>query len=109
MICNTDEFLLIVQKWVTDSATVTFVLRLTDDSNEPIFGFRLRGRVRSVDNVLPAFTFLTEGDSEIFVDLGAWPQMGFTDSSAYPEGEPIKEGFLIARQGASIAVWVSDL
>ena len=108
MICDMDDFLLIAQSWITDSANVFFVLRLLDDSNEPIFGFRLRGRVGSVDKVLPAFTFLTGDDSEIVVDLSAWSGVGYTDSSAYPEGEPVKEGFVIARRGAHIAVWLPE-
>jgi hypothetical protein len=108
MICNINDFLLIVQSWVTDSENVFFVLRLLDDSNEPIFGFRLRGRVGSVDKVLPAFTFITEDDSEIVVDLAAWPQVGYTDRSAYPKGELVKEGFVIDRPGAQIAVWLPE-
>lgn len=106
MFCNNNEFLLIVQKWVDGSSTVMFVLRLLDDSNQPIFGFRLRGRAGSVDKVLPAFTFITSDDREIFVDLDAWSQVAFTDSSLYPEGEQVKEGFVITRPGVQIAVWV---
>jgi len=35
MICNIDQFLLIVNKWVTESAPVAFVVRLDNESNEP--------------------------------------------------------------------------
>ncbi|MDR3677466.1 MAG: hypothetical protein P4N24_18415 [Acidobacteriota bacterium] len=108
IICNIDEFLLVVQKWGTESATVMFVLRLADDSNEPIFGFRLRGRMGLVDKRLPFFTFLTADESEIVVDLSVWSQIGYADSGADPKGEPVKEGFVIARPGALIAVWVPE-
>lgn len=108
MFCDKNEFLLIVQKWVDDSATVMFVLRLLDDANQPIFGFRLRGQVGSVDKRLHAFTFLTGDNSEIPVYLDAWSQVGYTDSSSYPKGEPVKEGFVITRPGAQIAVWVPE-
>jgi hypothetical protein len=108
MICDMDDFLLIAERWVTDSAKIFFVLTLFDDANEPIFGFRLRGTARSVDKRFPAFTFLTGDGSEIVVALYAWSKVGYCDSSAYPEGEPVKEGFVIARPGATIAVWVPE-
>jgi hypothetical protein len=108
MICSMDDFLTIVQSWVTNSADVLFLLRLDDEANEPVFGFRIRGTVKSVDKRFPAFTFVTSDRSEIFVALDAWPRVGYGDSSAYPKGEVVKGGFIIARPGAIIAVWVPE-
>jgi hypothetical protein len=106
MICEIDEFLLIVQNWITDSATVMFSLILFDAPKAPVLGVRLRGRIGAIDKLAPAFTFVSGEESFIVVDLAAWSQVGYADSSAYPKGEQVKEGFVIARPGASIAIWV---
>jgi hypothetical protein len=105
MICEIDEFLLIVQNWITDSAAVMFSLILFDAPKEPVLGVRLRGRIGTIDKQVPAFTFVSGEESFIVVDLTTWSQVGYADSSAYPEGEQVKEGFVIARPGASIAIW----
>ena len=44
---------LIVKRWVIESTPVMLVLRLDDDSDEPIVGLRVRGRVGPVDERLP--------------------------------------------------------
>jgi hypothetical protein len=106
MICDMEDFLLILQNWITDSAPVIFSLMLFDDPKTPVLGLRLRGRVASIDKQLPAFCFAVEDDSVILVDLSTWSQVGYADSSAYPPTEQIKEGFTIQRPGASIAIWV---
>jgi hypothetical protein len=105
MICDTDDFLLIVQNWITDSATVIFTFAVFDDPKEPALGLRLQGRIIAVDPTVPGFTFrVGEGDF-ILVDLKAWTQVAYADRGAYPPAENIKEAFTLNRPGASIALW----
>ncbi len=100
MICSIDEFLLVVQKWITESTAVSFVLMVFDDPKEAAVALRLQGRVVSIDTALPGFTFLSGEDGFIngfiVVDLKAWQQIGYAD-----------KGFGLSRPGASIALSIS--
>lgn len=110
MICHVDDFLLIVQNWITDSATVILTFAVFDDPKEPALGLRLRGRISAVDPTVPGFTFLTGEGDFILVDLRAWSQLAYADRDAQPTAENIKEAFSLNRPGASIALWtlISD-
>jgi hypothetical protein len=104
MICATEDFLLIVQKWITDSATVKLLL-LLGPPGEPFLGVSLRGRIRGIDPSLPAFIFTTGADPDIAVDLRGW-QIGFADKTApEPLGENADEAFILNRPNVSIALW----
>jgi hypothetical protein len=102
MICDTDEFLLVAQKWLTDSATVTLSFMLFENPKEPILVLRLRGRISSVDASLPGFCFLTGEDSITVVALHDWKEMGYLDRGAFPPTENIEESLTVARPGASV-------
>ena len=108
MICTSEEFLLVVQNWITDSATVVFILTVSgSEPTTPALGSQETGRVTGVDATLPAFSFSSREGNVIVVNLAEWPQIGYADHSAYPPGQSIKEGFTICRPGASIALWTT--
>lgn len=107
MICATEEFLLVIQKWITDSATVKFLL-LLGPPGEPFVGVSLRGRIRGIDPSLPAFVFTTGDDPDIVVDLRGWT-IGFADKTApEPLGDDADEAFGLSRPDASINLWASS-
>jgi hypothetical protein len=105
MICDTDEFLLVVQNWITDSATVVLTLAVFDEATAPALGARILGRISSVDLTAPGFIFRAGEGDLILVDLKAWTQVGYADRAAFPPAENIKEAFTLNRPGASLAVW----
>ena len=106
MICDTDELLLVAQKWMTESATVMFLFILTDESPAPILGVRLCGRVASIDRSMPGFSFVVRDEPVILVNLKDW-KIGYADSNAIPlpAGENVAEWFTINRPNASISLW----
>jgi hypothetical protein len=107
MICTSEEFLLVLQNWITDSAAVVFILTVSgSDPAAPALGSQETGRVTGVDSTLPAFSFSSKEGNVIVVNLAEWSQIGYADHSAYPPGQSIKEGFTICRPGASVALWV---
>jgi len=108
MICSSEEFLLIVQNWITDSATVVFMLTVSgSDPTTPALGSRETGCVTEIDSTLPAFSFSSQEGNVIVVNLAEWSQIGYADQSAYPPGQSIKEAFSICRPGASISLWTT--
>ena len=108
MICTSEEFLLVVQNWITDSATVVFVLSVfNSDPATLALGSRETGCVTGIDLTLPAFSFSLSEGNVIVVNLAEWAQIGYADQSAYPPGQSIKEAFTICRPGATIALWTT--
>jgi hypothetical protein len=112
VICDSDEVLLILQKWIADSATVMFVVLLFDDPSSPFLGVRLRGVIADVDPNLPGFSFSGgNGDTAIdtvVVDLLDWT-IGYADQSAFRSPNPITndlgESFTSNKPGISIGMW----
>jgi len=105
MICSTEEFLLVLQNWITDSATVICLLRVGDDPVEPAIAFSLRGRIRGIDHSLPGFTFVIAENNLTVVNLSAWTEIGYADANAYPASENIDQAFSLVRPGAQIGLW----
>jgi hypothetical protein len=107
MICNTEEFLLVLQKWITDSATVSLRVLVFDDPKDAALGMYLRGRVASVDKGLPGFRFVFGEDDFIIFNLSVWSQIGYGENVVLPDGEQVGQSFTIARPGASVAIWTT--
>jgi hypothetical protein len=88
MICDPDAFLLIVQKWMADSAMVTLSVVLQASSTEPLAGMRFRGRISLVGATPPAFRFTPEGEGDfVIIHLTKWT-LGYADQNAFPSGNP---------------------
>lgn len=110
MICTVEEFLLVVQNWLTDSAKVVLVVTVSGiDPREPALALRAEGRIGTVDLGLPGFAF-TRGDGDIvIVNLKEWFEIGYAAEHAYPSDhvnrESIREGFTLSRAGVSISLW----
>jgi hypothetical protein len=86
MLCNIDEFLLVLQNWMTASTSVDFLLILFDAPREPLLSVQLVGTVAGIDDSLPGFSFSTESRGLVIVNLNHWPQLGYADKSALPVG-----------------------
>ena len=101
MICKPEQFLLVLQKWITDSASVSFVLLIlvNDDTAIPALSVTLRGRVLAIDPARNIMFSSTDGGTVIHVDN--WTEILYLDRSDLPRIGSIKEGFRLKKQGAS--------
>ena len=106
MICDTEELLLLVQNWITESATVMFSLILTDSPRDPALGVRLRGRIVGIDPSLPGFSFGIEDEPAIIVNLQSW-NIGFAEGKEIPlpAGDNISECFTLSRPNPMLSLW----
>ena len=105
MICDSEAFLLIVQKWITDSAAVMFSLGLSEECAAPVVSALIRGCLLRVDVDLPGFSFSAGEDGIIIVNLNGWI-LGYADSNALPHNPGhLEEGFTLTRPGALISIW----
>ena len=112
VLCDKDDFLLIVEQWLTESASVLLMLELFDEPESPFLGLMLRGVIASIDHNLPGFSFRSQGDdsslANVVIHLDDW-QIGYADRSEFakmpnqivPE---IQESFTLSKPGISIAI-----
>jgi len=105
MICDTDEFLLVAQRWITDSATIILNFSLFESGGEQVFTMRLRGRVTSIDREIPGFCFLPSDGDLVTVVLSDW-QVGYVDQSVFAPDDPnrMNEVFTLNRHCAVLGV-----
>ena len=110
MICDPDEFLLILQKWITDSANVSFSFSLFEEGNlvPPILSVTLLGRVLAVDPNSRSFIFSSNDSGVVAVHLGNWSSLSYLGKGELPRIKNIKEGFLLERPGATISLLVQN-
>lgn len=105
MICDPDEFLLLMQKWATDSARVVLTLLILGDSKQSAFAVRAEGRVE-VDAAAKCLRVRDIGkDGFVIVDVAQWPSIGYADKMALPKFEAIEEAFTLNRPGAALSLW----
>jgi len=85
MICSREEFLLVLEKWITASQRV--VVELSFGNGQLLSGLilgRISGRIASIDKEAGCFTVIGESDDFIMVGLDEW-QFAFADHTALPE------------------------
>jgi hypothetical protein len=70
MICEPDDFLLVAQKWATDSAKVMVSLMVFDDPKEPVFVWRVAGRLLRVEDRKVSVAFPDDG--VLLIDVTQW-------------------------------------
>jgi hypothetical protein len=105
MICDIDDFLLVAQKWITDSATVILNFSLFESGGKQVFTMGLRGRVTSVDHEIPGFCFLPSDGDPVIIVLRDW-QVGYADQSVFAPDDPnrMNEVFSLNRHCAVLGV-----
>ena len=69
MLCDKDDFLLIVEQWLTESASVLLMLELFDEPESPFLGLMLRGVIASIDHTYLDFLL---GAGETIVRSRTW-------------------------------------
>jgi hypothetical protein len=105
MICGTDEFLLVLQKWINESATVILLLLLfQDDPSKPSLGGRLTGHIGAVDNDMPGFSFSGSKGDALTIDLEGWVIGYGADMEILLE--PAEELFTLSQPGISMSLFV---
>jgi len=108
MICEPEQFLLVLQKWITDSASVSFALLISgdDDAAIPALSLTLRGRVLAID---PARNVMFSSiDGVIAIHVDNWSEIIYLDRSDLPRIRGVKGGFRLKKWGASIDLLVED-
>jgi hypothetical protein len=109
MICEPDEFLLVLQKWITDSVSVNFSLWLSGEGLVPTaLSITLLGRVVAVDPVSRSFIFSSNDSGVIALHLIHWAAISYLDKGDLPRIKSIKDGFLLERPGASISLLIQE-
>jgi hypothetical protein len=109
MICAPDEFLLILQKWFTDSASVSFSLWLSGEELVPTaLSITLLGRVVAVDPIAQSCMLSSDGGGVIALHLSHWATISYLDKGSLPRAESINEGFLLEKAGASISLLTQE-
>jgi hypothetical protein len=109
MICDPDDFLLVLQKWITDSARVSFSLWLSGEELVPTaLSITLLGRVVAVDPVSRSFMFSSNDSGVIALHLDHWANISYLDKGDLPRIKSIEQGFLLERPGAKISLLVQD-
>jgi hypothetical protein len=105
MICDTDDFLLVAQKWITDSATVILNFSLYESGGKQVFTMRLRGRITSIDREIPGLCFLPSDGDLVIIVLRDW-QVGYADQSVFAPDDPnrMNEVFTLNRHCALLGV-----
>ena len=105
MICDTDELLLVAQRWITASATVILDFSLFESGGKQVFTTRLRGRVTSIDREIPGFCFLPSDGDLVIIVLRDW-QVGYVDQSVFAPDDPnrMNEVFTLNRHCALLGV-----
>jgi hypothetical protein len=111
MLCDRDDFLLIIEQWLTDSASVLLILTLFDDPTSPFLGIQMHGVIASIDRTLPGFCFRSrEGDAieNFVVHLEDW-NIGYADRSAFakapnPINPDVRESFGLNKPGISMSI-----
>ena len=107
MVCTAEEFLLFVQNWLTESATIVLMFTVSGlNPKEPAFALRTEGRIGTVDFDSLTFTFARgDGGTVIIINLKEWSQIGYAGEDAYGVEDSVKEGFSISRAGACFSLW----
>lgn len=104
MICDPDEFLLLMQKWATDSARVVLTLIVFDEPERSALTIRLRGRLAVPGEEHKLLRFDLEEEGFLIIDVAQWPQIGYADKNALSEFWTIEESFILDRPGASLSL-----
>lgn len=106
MTCTAEEFLLFVEHWRTESATIVLMFKVSGlNPTQPAFALGTEGRIETVDLDSRTFTFAREdGAIVIIINLNEWSQIGYAGGDDYGIEDSINEGFSIARAGASISL-----
>lgn len=105
MICEPDDFLLVAQKWATDSAKVMVSLMVFDDPKEPVFVWRAPGRLLRVEDRTVSVAFPDNG--VLLIDVNQWAEIGYADGKALPSPERMGEDFGLSRPGAMLHIWTT--
>ena len=84
MICDPAEFLLVLQKWITDSVKVHFSLCLAEGDLTPVLSVTLRGRVVAVDPNSRSFMFASNNSGVIALHLKQWTTISYLDKGTLP-------------------------
>lgn len=105
MICGADEFLLVLQKWITDSAKVTLHLCIfREEPLNPSLGGRIQGRIVSAANNPPGFIFLSDNEDTIAVDVEGWAISFGADAKI---GDDTVDAFTLHIPGTLMNLWAN--
>ena len=93
MICSMEEFLLLLQKWMSSSQSVVFQFSVVVSDEEPeertlsgTFMGRICGRIGSIDEHDKFFVIVTETDTFVMVGFAEW-YFGYSDQKELSETE----------------------
>jgi hypothetical protein len=107
MICGTDEFLLFLQNWLTESAKVTMLLVVfQEDPDTPMLAGTLVGQTASVDPTLPGFAFSPDEKSAFVINLNGW-EIGFGADYTTPI-RSVSRSFTLSSPGISVGLIIES-